>query len=211
MNFVRTHSFSSHLLKKLHYLIRLPILHIIFKLFDSMQKCSIALCLVPLQPCLLPPMVGFVGTQAKVLRVSSYVRNLDTFHLSTTRNPDQTDQSTSYKKTKILQDVVKHCPGFFLRIFSSLACLKKPVFTKAGSSAVEDTSETVLGSSDQRKVRASLLSLFLKSEKIPALLYVGKGPEYRPFHDLFSRPAGLGHMSQISYVGPSPIHNSRHN
>ncbi len=25
------------------------------------------------------------------------------------------------------------------------------------------------------------LSLFLKSEKIPALLYVGKGPEYRPF------------------------------
>jgi hypothetical protein len=24
-------------------------------------------------------------------------------------------------------------------------------------------------------------SLFLKSEKIPALLYKGKGPEYRPF------------------------------
>ncbi len=177
-----------------------------------MQKCSIALCLVPLQPCLLPPMVGFVGTQAKVLRVSSYVRNLDTFHLSTTRNPDQTDQSTSYKKTKILQDVVKHCPGFFLRIFSSLACLKKPVFTKRDLLAVEGTSETVLGSSDQRKVPARrLLSPFLKSEKIPALLYVGKGPEYMPFHDLFSRPAGLGHNSQISYAGPSPIHNPKHN
>jgi hypothetical protein len=26
-----------------------------------------------------------------------------------------------------------------------------------------------------------ILSRFLKSEKIPALLYVGKGPEYRPF------------------------------
>jgi hypothetical protein len=25
------------------------------------------------------------------------------------------------------------------------------------------------------------LSLFIKSEKIPALLYVGKGREYRPF------------------------------
>jgi hypothetical protein len=76
-------------------------------------------------------MVGFVGTQAKVLRVSSYVRNLDTFHLSTTRNPYQTDQSTSYKKSKILQDVVKHCLDFSF-VFSAplLACLKKPVFTK---------------------------------------------------------------------------------
>jgi hypothetical protein len=26
-----------------------------------------------------------------------------------------------------------------------------------------------------------ILSRFLKSEKIPAMLYVGKGPEYRPF------------------------------
>jgi hypothetical protein len=30
----------------------------------------------------------------------------------------------------------------------------------------------------------SLRSLFLKSERIPALLYVGKGPEYKPFFDL---------------------------
>ncbi len=37
-----------------------------------------------------------------------------------------------------------------------------------------------MGSSNQRKVLASL-SLFLKSEKIRALLYLGKGPEYRPF------------------------------
>jgi len=42
------------------------------------------------------------------------------------------------------------------------------------------TRQAVLGSSDQRQVPASL-SLFLKSEKIPALLYVGKRPEYRPF------------------------------
>jgi hypothetical protein len=45
---------------------------------------------------------------------------------------------------------------------------------------MEGTSQRVLGSSDQRKVPASL-SLFLKSEKILALHYVGKGPEYRPF------------------------------
>jgi hypothetical protein len=39
------------------------------------------------------------------------------------------------------------------------------------------------------------MSLFLKSEKILALLYVGKGPENRPFHDfqLVPWPTGLGH------------------
>jgi hypothetical protein len=45
-------------------------------------------------------------------------------------------------------------------------------FQQAGSSAVEGTSQAVLGSSHQPKVPASL-SLFLKSEKIPALLYLG--------------------------------------
>jgi len=41
-------------------------------------------------------------------------------------------------------------------------------------------SQALLGSSDQWKVPASL-SLFLKSEKIPAPLYIGKGPVLRPF------------------------------
>ncbi len=86
------------------------------------------------------------------------------------------------KKTKILQDVVKHCLDFsFLCIFSSLTCLKKPVFSKRDLLQWKvSTSETLLGSSDQRKAPASL-PLFLKSEKIPALLSVGKGLEYRPF------------------------------
>ncbi len=53
-------------------------------------------------------------------------------------------------------------------------------FQEAGPSAVEGTtSEAVLGLFKQRKVPVSV-SLFLESEKIPALLYVGKGPEYRP-------------------------------
>jgi hypothetical protein len=51
-------------------------------------------------------------------------------------------------------------PGFFLCIFSSR------------SSAVEGTSQAVMVQFDQLKVLASL-SLFLKSEKIPALLYLG--------------------------------------
>jgi hypothetical protein len=46
----------------------------------------------------------------------------------------------------------------------------------------EETCFQQAGSSDERKVLASL-SLFLKSEKIPALL---------------PRPTGLGHSSQIS-------------
>jgi hypothetical protein len=82
----------------------------------------------------------------------------------------------------------KHCLDIFLCIFSSITCLKKPIFIKWDLFAVEGTSHVVLGSSDQQKVPASL-SLFLKSEKIPALLYVGKGPGYRPFRDF--RPVPL--------------------
>jgi hypothetical protein len=72
-------------------------------------------------------------------------------------------------------------------------------FQQVGSSAVEGTSQDVLGSFEQRKVPASM-SLFLKSEKIPALLYVGKGPSTGPsaIFDLFPWPTGLGHRSQIT-------------
>jgi len=55
-------------------------------------------------------------------------------------------------------------------------------FQQVGPSVVEGTSHVGLGSSGQRKVPASL-SPFLKSEKIPALLYMGKGPEYKRFCD----------------------------
>jgi hypothetical protein len=51
-------------------------------------------------------------------------------------------------------------------------------FQQAGSSEVKGISQAVLGSSDQRKVPTSL-SLFLKSEKIPALLYEGERPEFK--------------------------------
>jgi hypothetical protein len=66
---------------------------------------------------------------------------------------------------------------------------------------VEGTSQAVLEYSDQRKEPHSL-SLFLKSEKIPALLYVEgpvdliTGPSV--IFDLFPRPTGLGHRSQIT-------------
>jgi hypothetical protein len=74
-------------------------------------------------------------------------------------------------------------------------------FQQWGSSAVECTSQAVLGSSNQLKVPTSL-SLFLKSEKIPDLLYLGKGPQYRPLPVL-----GTDLKSQKGlYSGPSPIH-----
>jgi hypothetical protein len=53
----------------------------------------------------------------------------------------------------------KALPGFFIYIFSSITCLKKPVLSK----------RYLLG----WKVAASL-SLFLKSAKTPALLYLRK-------------------------------------
>jgi hypothetical protein len=56
---------------------------------------------------------------------------------------------------------------------------------------MEGTSQAVVGSSDERKIPASL-SPFIKSEKIPAPIYVGKGPEYSPFCDF--RPVPLAYQ-----------------
>jgi hypothetical protein len=77
-------------------------------------------------------------------------------------------------------------PGFFLCIFSSITCLKKPVFSKR---------DFLLW-----KVPASL-SLFVKREKILAPLYIGKGPEYRPFHDFPPVPSTYRPHAQISNHG----------
>jgi hypothetical protein len=71
-----------------------------------------------------------------------------------------------------------------------------------GPSAVEDTSQAVLGSSDQQKVPTSL-SLFLKSEKIPALLDEGKGPLSRgpsPIKNIFKK--GQGANMVFYFDGP---------
>jgi hypothetical protein len=103
----------------------------------------------------------------------------------------------------------KALPGLFLCIFSSLTSLTKPVFSKRD--LLWRYQQPVLGSSDQRKVPASL-SLFLKSEKIPALHYLGKGPEYGPFSDFRPAPLAYSPGAQISnhgrYSGPSPIIHS---
>jgi hypothetical protein len=106
----------------------------------------------------------------------------------------------------------KALPGLFLRIFSSITYPQKPGFSKRDLLLWKvPTSQALLGSSDQWKVPASL-SLFLKSEKIPALLYVGKGHEYRPFSD-FRRLLALGtdlkSQKGLCFVsGPSPIQKS---
>jgi hypothetical protein len=65
---------------------------------------------------------------------------------------------------------VKHCLDFSFYIFSSLTCPEKTCFQQARSSAVEGTSQAVLGSSDLRQVPASM-TLFLKLKK-PQLCYM---------------------------------------
>jgi len=52
---------------------------------------------------------------------------------------------------------------------------------------MEGTSQAVLGPFAQQNVPASL-PVFLKSEKIPALLDLRKEPEYRPFCDFRPLP-----------------------
>jgi hypothetical protein len=88
-----------------------------------------------------------------------------------------------------IQWCVKHCLDFsFVFSFAPLPGWRNLfVFSKGGwmgrscvvEGVVEGTSQTKLGSSDHERYHQP--ALFLKSEKIPALLYGGKGPEYTPF------------------------------
>jgi hypothetical protein len=86
--------------------------------------------------------------------------------------------------------------GFFLFYFQLPYLLEETCFQQAGSSAVEGTNQAVMGSCDQLNVPTTL-SLFLKSENIPALLYVGKGAEYRPFRDFPAVPSAKKARAQI--------------
>jgi hypothetical protein len=73
----------------------------------------------------------------------------------------------------------KALPGFFLCIFSSIACLKKPVFSKRDLprwKKVPARLYWILLTSE--RCQPASLSLFLKRENIPAQLYFKKGPEY---------------------------------
>jgi len=74
--------------------------------------------------------------------------------------------------------IVNHCLEFSF-VFSAPLPARGNLFSASGIFYGGRYQPLLLGSSDQRKVTASM-SLFLKSEKIPALLYIGKGPEYQP-------------------------------
>jgi hypothetical protein len=67
-------------------------------------------------------------------------------------------------------------PGFFLCIFSSLTCLKKPVFSKLDLLWWKVPARLYWDLLTSGRYQPACL---LKSEKIPALLHVGKGPDYR--------------------------------
>jgi hypothetical protein len=56
----------------------------------------------------------------------------------------------------------KALPEFFLCIFSSITCPVETCSQQAGSSAVEGISQVVLGSSEQRKVPASPVTISKK-------------------------------------------------
>jgi hypothetical protein len=98
---------------------------------------------------------------------------------------------------------VKHSASIFLLYFQLPYLPKETCFQQAGSSAVEGTSQDIPGSSGHRKVLAGL-SLFLKSEKIPALIYEEKDLSTGPsvIFDLFPRPISLGHRSEITEGRP---------
>jgi hypothetical protein len=91
-----------------------------------------------------------------------------------------------------IEKYIKHCLDFSF-VFSAPLRAWRNLISASGSSAVEGTSQPVTIS---------------KKWKIPALLYVGKGPEYRPFHDFRPVPSAYRPRAQISnhYSGPSPIH-----
>jgi hypothetical protein len=103
----------------------------------------------------------------------------------------------------VLRRNLKHCLDFSF-VFSAPLPVWRNLFSATGI-FWGGRYQPVLGSSDQRTVLANLL-LFLKSKKISALLYLGKGPGTGPsmIFDMFPWPTGLGHRSQIT-EGPSAI------
>jgi hypothetical protein len=74
--------------------------------------------------------------------------------------------------TGIGKGSVQHCLDFSF-VFSAHLPTRRNLFSASGI--------LCSGKYQPRSTGISSLSLLLKSEKIPALLYLGKGPEYRPF------------------------------
>jgi hypothetical protein len=107
-----------------------------------------------------------------------------------------------YMKVRYLS--VKHSLGFSFVFSAPLPAWRKPIFSKWDLLQWKVQSKAVLGSSDQWKVPVSL-SLFLISEKIPALLYVEKGHVYRPFRDFWPVPLTSGTDLKGLYSGLSRI------
>ncbi len=119
-------------------------------------------------------------------------------------------QLSSQMKSQLpVSKSVKHCLVFSYVFSAHLP--EETCFQQAGSSAVEGTSQALLGSSDQRMVPASL-SLFLKSEKLPALKRTQV--QALPWFSTYSLglPASGTHLKSRKglYSGPSPVQNSIH-
>jgi hypothetical protein len=108
----------------------------------------------------------------------------------------------SLEKNHNLGSCSTQSTAWIFPLYFQLHCLhEETCFQQVGSSAVKGTSQAQLESSDQRKVPAGL-SVFLKSEKVPALLSLGKGPQYRPlsFTKLSSLQRHLLHCHHRSII-----------
>jgi hypothetical protein len=94
--------------------------------------------------------------------------------------------------TGIGKGSVQHCLDFSF-VFSAHLPTRRNLFSASGI--------LCSGKYQPRSTGISSLSLLLKSEKIPALLYLGKGPEYRPFWDFLPVPSAYRPQAQISNHG----------
>ncbi len=81
----------------------------------------------------------------------------------------------------------KALPLFFICIFSSITCLPEETwFQQAGSSAVEGTSQAVLGSSDQRKLEPGFNPIcFAQSPPLLTCYSWAKGASIPSFKSIF--------------------------
>jgi hypothetical protein len=81
-----------------------------------------------------------------------------------------------YSENALPLRIPKALPEFFSCLFSSITSVKKPVFTKRDLLQWKVPARLYWDHLTSGRYQLAF-PLFLKIEKIPALLYIGKGPE----------------------------------
>ncbi len=117
------------------------------------------------------------------------------------KTPPFNEQCTSLGKHKYCMSrvFIKHYFDFFF-VFSTPLPTWRNLFSTNGIFCSGRYKLGYTGTSDQWNILTSL-SLFLKSGKIPTLVYIGKGLKYKPFHDFRPIPLTYRPRAQISKHG----------